>query len=335
MMEQRERVLSLVNAAWTTQAIGVACEMGLPDRIAAGTRSSRALAEEADADPDATYRLLRALVALELCVEGPAGSFALAPGGEMLRSDSPDSVAAWALLSSRRLWPNWSGLAESVRTGRSTRSRAEFSDDFTFLNGNDRAAASFNAAMIAATRPVARAVAAELDWSGVTTLVDVGGGAGELAAAVLVAHPRLAGIVYDLDHAASAAKEHLTALGMAARCRFVSGSFFEEVPPGDALALKSVLHNWDDERCRHILRACARALLPGGRVILLERLLPERMGTGREDRDAVRSDLNMLVGCGGRERTQRQFRSLFHAAGLRLVAVTPITPHFSVLVAER
>ncbi|HEX5128935.1 MAG TPA: methyltransferase, partial [Usitatibacter sp.] len=193
----------------------------------------------------------------------------------------------------------------------------------------------FNAAMLAYTRPVARETARKLDWQGVGLIVDVGGGVGELAAAVLRAQPAMRGIVYDLRHAAAAAASHLERAGLSARCEFVTGSFFESVPAADACLLKSVLHNWDDERAAAILERCAAALGPGGRVVLVERVLPERPASAEDDRDQARSDLNMLVGCDGRERTEAEFRALLEGAGLAWHGATPLVLGFSALVALR
>jgi SAM-dependent methyltransferase len=335
MMDARERVLGLINAAWTTQAIGVACELGLPDRLASGPKSVLDLSRGTATDAAALERLLRALATLELVTESADGTFALAPAAEVLRVDRDGSLAAWARLSHRRLWANWSELGESVRTGRSARSRRERADDFSFLDADASSAEAFNAAMVALTRPVARAAASSLDWKEARVVVDVGGGTGELAVGVLGGHPHLRGVVFDLDHAAPSARRLFGDAGVADRCEFVGGSFFDAVPAGDALLLKSVLHNWDDEDALRILERCAAALNPGGRVILFERVVPERLGSSPHDRDCARSDLNMLVGCGGCERTEARFRSLLQSAGLELAAPRPLVAGFHALEARR
>ena len=333
MMDPREPVLDLINAAWTTQAIGVACELGLPDKLAVGPRSASDLAEATATDGGALERLLQALSTLELVIENADGTFALAPAAEILRSDKEGSLAAWARLSRSRVWANWAELGESVRTGRSARSRRESLDDFTFLNSSVDDADAFNTAMVAVTLPVARAAASALDWSETRVVVDVGGGAGQVVATLASAHPHLRGLVLDLDHAAASASRLFTEIGVAERCEFVGGSFFDAVPSGDALLLKSVLHNWDDVHAIRILKRCAAALGPRGRVIVLERLLPERRGTSAADREGARSDLNMLVGCGGCERTEARFRSLLESAGLAMAAPRPLVGGFYALEA--
>jgi orsellinic acid C2-O-methyltransferase len=334
MMESRARVLGMINASWTTQVISVACELGLPELIAGGQKSAQSLADAAHADADAVHRLLRALVTLGLCVEKENGAFELSPDGELLRADGAGSLSAWARMSGQRIWANWTELGNSVRTGESARKRIAGVDDFSHLDLDLAKAAVFNAAMVDLTRPVALAAARDLDWSGVTKAVDVGGGVGELIATVLTHHPEMRAVVFDLEHAVSGARTHLERAGVADRCDVVSGSFFEAVPPGaDAYLLKSVLHNWDDERAVAILRNCAAAMKPGGRIMLFERLVPERLTASPCDQEIARSDLNMLVGCDGRERTQSQFDALVRQANLVLGEVRPLSSGFNALVA--
>lgn len=334
-MGDRARVLSMIGAAWMCQTIAAACELGVPDQFAEGPQDVERLAAKTKSQPDALRRLLRGLCTLELCEERADGTFALTDDGALLRRDADDSVHAWARMSGTRLWRQWGQLADSVRTGHSYRHRVLGADDFSPLDSDPKAAALFNDAMANLTRPVALAAARELDWSGHRRIVDVGGGPGELAATILAQHPHLSGAVFDLAHAVAPARKRLRAAGVAERCEVIQGSFFDTVPVGaDAYLLKSVLHNWSDERALAILRNCRQAIVPEGRVVLLERIVPERYTSAPGDRDIARSDLNMLVGCDGRERTEAQFRALLSEAGFVLEKVVPLASHVSALVAR-
>jgi hypothetical protein len=163
----------------------------------------------------------------------------------------------------------------------------------------------------------------------------VGGGPGELAATILEHHPHLRGVVFDLAHALAPARKRLSRRGAGDRCEAVEGSFFESVPAGaDAYLLKSVLHNWNDDRAVAILRNCRAAIVPDGSVVLFERIVPVRYATSAVDRDIARSDLNMLVGCDGCERTEAQFRELLAGAGFALERVIPMAAEVSALVAR-
>jgi len=158
---------------------------------------------------------------------------------------------------------------------------------------------------------------------------------GELLAGIVSAHPHMRGTVFDLQHAVEGARAHLLMRGVADRCDVVGGSFFEAIPPGaDAYLLKSVLHNWNDERSRSILAQVRKAAKPGSQVMLFERVVPERRSATELDREMARSDLNMLVGCGGCERTEASFREMLAGADLEPAYVKPLANGISVIAAR-
>ncbi|WP_247510365.1 methyltransferase [Bradyrhizobium sp. 157] len=79
--------------------------------------------------------------------------------------------------------------------------------------------------------------------------------------------------------------------------------------------MKSIIHNWKDDRCRIILRNCRDALPSGGKLIIVERIIPEPVAADPEARSRAMSDLNMLRGPGGVERTEAEYRTLAESAG--------------------
>ncbi|HEX5629950.1 MAG TPA: methyltransferase [Usitatibacteraceae bacterium] len=326
-------LLDLIGANWTTQALATAAELGLADRLALGPARATDIAGELGCDADALERLLRALASIGVCTPRPQGRYGLAPAGEPLRGDAPDSVRSWAIWCGRESWTVWGDLAGSVRTGRGARQRAGGKPGYAHLE-DERAARVFHGAMAELTRQVGREAARALDFPGPAHVVDVGGGYGELLAEVLTAHPRLRGTLFDLPHATRGAAERIARAGLAGRVDIVTGSFFDAVPAGaDAYLLKAVLHNWEDDKALAILASCRRAMKPGSRIFLVERLLPGRLSSSRRDRAILRSDLNMLVGHGGRERTRKEYAALLGRTGLRLAAVQPAALDFSVIEA--
>jgi hypothetical protein len=319
----RALLLALINAAWTTQAIRTACALKLPDRLAHGPQDVRSLASACGCDAHALHRLLRALVTLEVCTDAGGDRYGLAPLGELLREDDAESLRAWALLAGGAHWARWGELDHSVRTGLSHRRRHEGEDGYDRLDGAD--AALFHRAMVALTRRVARAFAASVEIGSPRCVVDVGGGAGELLGTVLVALPQAQGVLFDLAPALEGAAALLGQAGVATRCRCIAGSFFYAVPGGgDAYLLKSVLHNWDDERAVCLLRRCRDAMSPAERLWVLERLVPAHPGSGPHDRAVAWSDLNMLVAQAGRERRLDEFETLVANAGLVLAGTTSL-----------
>ena len=144
-------------------------------------------------------------------------------------------------------------------------------------------------------------------------MVDVGGGRGAFLGAVLEANPAMRGILFDQPHVVEGAV-------VGERCDVVGGSFFEAVPEGaDAYLLKAVLHDWEDDDAVRILRRCREAIASSGALLVVERDL----GGPNEHADAKLSDLNMMVGAGGRERTRAEFAALFAAGGFALASTTP------------
>lgn len=172
--------------------------------------------------------------------------------------------------------------------------------------------------MTSLSRRSTAALLAACDFGRFESVIDVGGGNGALIAAVLAAHPTVRGVLFDQPHVVSAAAPLLARAGVADRCRTVGGSLFDSVPEGgDAYLLRAVIHDWDDEHAVRILARVKSALREGGRMLLVERVI----APPGEGRDAKFSDLNMLVGPGGRERTEAEFTRLLEAAGLRLERV--------------
>lgn len=335
--ERREltaRLQTMIGASWMAQAAYATAYLRLPDLLAEGPRTSADLAGASGSHPPALHRLLRALVTLELVRERDDGAFELLPLGELLRQDAPGSLRSWALFWGGPHWTVWGHLLHSVQTGETARLHLNGTRDFQHMAQNPELAAIFNQAMVEQTRLVAQEVAQACDFAGAHRIVDVGGGSGELLAAVLLANPPARGVLFDMAHAREAGQRHLGARGLSERCEFVTGSFFETVPgPAEALLLKSVLHDWDDARCEVILENCRRALAAGGRLLIVERLMPERVQATPAHQAVARSDLNMLVGPGGCERTQAEFDGLLAAAGLRSVRVIPLESGFAVIEA--
>ncbi|MGH2406339.1 MAG: methyltransferase [bacterium] len=309
-----------------SQAISVGARLGIPDLLKNGAASSDELAQKIETHAPSLYRLLRTLAAAGLLTESQDGHFALTPMGALLRSDVPDSLYAMAsYVSTKRFWNRWGDLQDRVRTG-ATASMNVFTERW---EENPEAADLFNRWMTEMSTRRAGAILAGYDFSGIATLVDVGGGHGRLLASILKAHPTMRGILFDLPHVIEGAERLLEAAGVADRCERIGSSFFESVPRGgDAYVLSFVIHDWDDERARMILNVCRTVMGTTGRLLLIERVV----SSGQEQSLRVMlSDLNMLVGPGGRERTTEEFASLLSSARFRLLRVIPLESSLNVV----
>jgi hypothetical protein len=322
MPQQRtpgEVITELVTGGWRAQALRTMAVLGLADHLAPGPRTVQDLAAQSATDPAALSRLLRALVALGLCSRD-GQRFALTPVGDVLRTDSPDSVRPRALLlDAPYLRRAWEELPRAVRTGGSPFADVHGAGFWDYLSAHPQERAVFDAAMSSGPAVGARVVLDVAELDGVGTLVDVGGGDGRLLADVLQERRGLTGVLFDRPEGLGAAELVLAETGVADRCQVVGGDFFTAVPPGDVCLLAHVVHDWPDEEAVAILRSCRAALPPGGRVWLLERPVPDNdEGAG----DAL-MDLTMLVLFGGRERTREDLERLLVAAGFGDVSVRP------------
>jgi hypothetical protein len=204
------------------------------------------------------------------------------------------------------------------------------------LERNPSAASTFNTGQVQRTRLVAREVARHYDFSGINTIVDVGGGHGGLLATVLRANPGVRGVLVDRPHAIAGARALVEQAGVADRCDLLQGDFFESLPAGaDIYLLKNIIHDWDDERASRILRNCHDAMPDSGRLLLVELVLPDCLDASASHRAIVHDDLAMMLGPGGRERNEHEFRKLLQCSGFALVGIKPIGMEFSILEARK
>jgi orsellinic acid C2-O-methyltransferase len=328
------KLLGILSGGWMSQALYVAAELRVADLLASGAKTSEELARATGVHAPSLHRLMRTLVTFEILREHADGTFELMPMGALLRSDADHSLRSWAILCGKRLSRDWLGLMDSVRTGASARRSVSSCSLFEDLERDQQEAAVFNQAMLEVTRLSADGVAQAYDFSGMKRIVDVGGGYGQLLEAILKANPEVHGIVFDLTHATEKGRLYFQEIGFADRCEFVSGNFFESVPSGaNAYVLKSVIHNWNDERAGVILQRCAQAMAGSGKLILVERIVPRRLEPSAAHRAIALMDLNMLVVLGARDRTEDEYRALLSSAGLRLTRIIPAVLNFSIIEA--
>jgi hypothetical protein len=306
------------------QMIVAACRLRLPDLVADGPKDADELAAETDTLADPMYRLLRGLAVWRVLEEMPDGKFGPTSLSDTFRSDRP-GLRNMTIMLSEEGYQAWGDLMFSLRTGKSAFENMYGKSHFERLGENPELAAHFNAAMVEFSSRVSGSFAAVYDFTGVQTVVDVGGGNGAVLMAVLQAHAGTRGILFDLAQGLAGAEEKFATAGVADRVTLQEVSFFEAVPPGaDIYLLKSIVHDWDDERALAILLNCARAMHPASRLVLLERRMPERIENPEDAFTTVMGDLHMMVVLGGKERTAPQYRELLSRAGLRLTREIPI-----------
>ena len=329
-----EVLFQMVIGKWISQALGTVVEIGVPDLLTNGARRCRDLAREAGVSEDGLYRLLRALASVGVFAEGADRRFKLTLMGQFLRSDHPESVAGYARFTAHdTTWRPWGRLDYSVKTGMPAFDQIFGAPVFEYLSKNPEAAAVFDNAMTSISTVEARAAAAAYDFTGIKTLMDVAGGHGLLLATVLGRNKTMRGVLFDLPHVAAGAGATFTRAGVTGRVRIESGDFFKELPSGtDAIIMKHIIHDWDDDSATRILQTCRRALGPRGKVLIVDPVVPP----GNTPHYGKLLDLEMLVLTPrGRERTKTEFAKLLRGAGFRLSRVIATRSPLSVVEAVK
>ena len=314
------RVADMLWGYQRTQMLYVAAELGLADLIAQGFQPVDALAAATGTHAPSLYRLLRALAGDGVFAEREDGRFELTPLAALLRSDTPGSMRAMVLAEGRDFYPLWGELLHCVQTGETVFERVYGMSNWEYRVRHPEVNARFNAYMADMTRQKATEVLAHYRFPESGVVVDVGGGDGTFLVALLRRYPSLRGVLFDLPHVVERAAAGLAEAGVAGRCEVVAGDFFEAVPEGgDIYVLATVLHDWSDERAADIIRRCRQAMAPDATLLVIERVMP----AGNLPSVAKLRDMHMLVSnAGGRERTEREWRTVLEAGGFRLRALT-------------
>jgi O-methyltransferase domain/Dimerisation domain len=322
----------LVNGYQVTQAIHVAARLGVADLLRDGPLRSDDLAAATQSHARSLHRVLRALASVGVLHEDEDGRFALTAVGECLRSDAAEPVGGWAAyVGVPAHFQSWGALLHAVRTGENAFRSVNGTDVWEYRSRHPEDGALFDRAMTDITHRANAHVLQAYDFSRFERVVDVGGGQGAFVAALLASHPSMRGVVFDQPHVVAHAGPVLEAAGVAARCEIVPGSFFDAVPAGgDAYLLKAILHDWEDEEALRILRSCRAAIRFDGALLVVER----ELGPPNANPDSSFSDLNMMVGPGGQERTRDEFAALLAAGGFTLERTVPTTIGLSVFEAR-
>src|SRR5438445_898152 len=318
-----DQVFRLIMGYRASQAVGLAVELAIPDRVAERCKTAAQFAHATGSDEGSLHRFLRGPCALGVLTEDEQGHFGPTPLSTRLRSGQREHALARMTLSEG--YAAWAELGHSVQTGKPAYELVHGLPRWEHMAGNPDAIERFNAAMAASAQVDGKALSDACDLSEISTSVDIGGGRGALMAAVLTAPPKMRGVIVDLEAGPEAARAQLGPAGVGERRELVVGNFFDSVPRGgNAYLLRWILHDWADNDAARIIAVCAEATPPNGRLLVIERLMPERFRATSDDLRLVMADLHMMVVLGGRERTEAEFRILFAAAGLKLIRKAPL-----------
>jgi O-methyltransferase domain len=321
-------MLQLLSGAHIAGAVSCLAQMGIPDLVEAGPKFAEELAKETGADPQALYRLMRATASVGVLSEGPDGKFSETRMSAVLRSNARPSLRALAIMGGRE-WHGrgWSALEYCVRTGKQALDHIYGMPAFEYLKQHPEEAQIFNDAMTGISTTDSPAVAEAYNFEGLRSIVDVGGGHGLLLATILEKNPQMRGTLFDMPHVVAGAAQGPLSPVME-RCTLASGDMFSSVPAGaDVYIMKHIIHDWPDERCAKLLKACRMGVNPGGKLLVVDSVIQP----GNHFDPGKFLDLQMLLFPGGCERTEKQFRDLFAAAGWQLSRIIPTAASDSIV----
>ena len=323
------QMLQIMSGFWIARCTYILAKLGVADAIKDGPLTADQLAAENGAHGPSLFRVLRALAAVGIVTQDERNRFGATPLSDTLRSDVSGSLRAFAMTElGEEHYPAWGELLYSVQTGRIAFNKAFGEPVFDFFATHPENARIFNDAMSGMTAQANEALHAAYSFAGIKKILDGGGGHGGLITSILQKNPQMKGILFDSPQVIEGAEPKVAASDIADRCELVGGDFFQSVPPGaDAIILKWIIHDWNDEQSVAILKNCHRALPADGKLILVEAVVPETS----EMHFSKFIDLNMLVMTGGRERSENEYRRLYEDSGFKLTRVVPTESPFSVI----
>ncbi|HKX84247.1 MAG TPA: methyltransferase, partial [Pyrinomonadaceae bacterium] len=325
------QLVQMASAYWVSKIIYAAAKLDLADRLAAGAMSAEELAAPTGTHAPSLHRLMRTLASLGVLTEVEEQRFELTPFGQALRKGAPGSAHASVLTLAG---PTFVGAIEqimhSLRTGNTGFDAAYGMPVFDYFAQHPDEASLFSETMIGIHGGETPAVAAAYDFSGLETIVDVGGATGNMLSAILSRHENPRGVLFDMPHVVGDAPAFLEMNGVADRVTIESGSFFESVPAGgDAYILSHIIHDWNEDQCLTILGNCRKAMKPDSRLLIVEFVLPP----GDTPHPGKILDIVMLVVPGGMERTAAEYEKLLAKAGFRMTRVIPTESPVSIVKA--
>ncbi|MEW5950134.1 MAG: methyltransferase [Thermodesulfobacteriota bacterium] len=328
-MSPENTLRQLISSQVISRLIYVVAKLGIADLLKDGPRHYERLAELSQADSHSLYRVLRTLAGAGVFSETEPGIFEQTPVSQFLQADVPGSQHAVATLVWEPWWRRgWDELLYSVKTGKVAFNHVHGMDLFEVLSRDSEAAALFNKAMHSFSEQEIDSILSAYDFSSFKKIVDIGGGHGGFISAVLKAYPQIKGILFDLSHAVTTVGKPIEGNTIADRCELVAGDFFKSIPiGGDLYTLKSVIHDWNDERALEILKNCYKAMADSGRLILIERVIP----SGNTPSPGKIMDIVMMVNLGGLERTVAEYQGLIEKAGFELIGIIPTTSAMSII----
>jgi hypothetical protein len=324
------RLLQMASGVVIQQSLYAVATLGVADLLDGRPRATSELAGQLNVNESALLRIMRLLATQGVFEEAAPGVFTNTDLSNLLRAGVPGSVRSLLIFrGSEFFFAPFGEILYSIETGQPAREKLYGKNAFEYLKENPETARIFDDAMTNMSELTGPAVASAYDFGAWGSLMDVGGGNGMLLGSILRAYPGLRGILADLPHVLERARQSGFLSGeLEGRSELQPCDFFSEVPSGcRAYLMKSVIHDWDDDRAHKILVNCRRAVPDNGVLLLVEFALPE----GNSPSPGRVIDILMMVLTGGRERSIQEYREMLAGARFHLNQVIPVQGDFSII----
>jgi hypothetical protein len=327
-----ERLMQLGFGFMGSKTLLSATELGLFTILARGPRDGESLRLELGLHPRSAGDFFDTLVALEL-LDRRDGKYFNTPEADFYLDRNKASYAGGILeMCSVRLYSFWGSFTEALRTGlQQNESKNGAKDFFVELYKTPEKLEGFLKGMTGLSLPTAKAIAEKFPWSEYKTFVDVGAAQGAVPVELALAQPHLKGIGYDLPVVKPIFEKYIQTRGVADRVRFESGDFFKDaMPRADVLIMGHILHDWNLEQKKVLIRKAYEALPSGGAFIVYEALIDDDR---RENAMGLLMSLNMLIETpGGFDYTGADCQGWMREAGFRETRVEHLVGPDSMVV---
>ena len=327
-----DSIMQTAMGFWVSKTLLSAVELGVFTELAKGPQDCESLRKSLGLHPRSARDFFDALVALRM-LDRRDGRYANTPETDMYLDRAKTSYIGGMLeMANKRLYKFWGGLTEGLQTGQPQNEAKHGSVDlFDAIYGDQAAVEHFAKAMTGLSILNARAIAAAFPWHEYKSFADVGGAQGGFTVEVARAHTHLTGVNFDLPAVGPVFEDYIREHGMSDRLSFHPGSFFTDpLPRADVLVMGHILHDWDMEQKRMLLRKAYDALPEGGALIVYDGLIDDER---KESVFGLLMSLNMLIETlGGFDYTGADCIGWMQEAGFRDCRVERITPTHGMVV---
>ena len=291
-----ENILQTGLAFWASKTLLSAVEMGVFTELAqTGPQPFDELSGRLGLHPRGARDFLDTLVALKF-LNRTGDTYCNTPETDLfLDRNKPSYIGGILEMANARLYPFWGRLTEALRTGRPQNESREDSavSPFTALYADPARLKNFLAAMSGISRGANIAIAKKVPWSNYKTFADIGTAQGDLAVQIALANPHLQGIGYDLAECAPIFEEYAEAHGLNGRLRFQHGDFFNQpLPSVDVITMGHILHDWNLDEKKMLIRKAYDALNPGGAFVAYDAIIDDDRS---QNAFGLMMSLNMLI----------------------------------------